>query len=102
MSRLKNKLRAINPRILFLMETKLSSKKMEWVRMKCGFANGIDIEAMGTRGGLSLGWNGNSLITLKSFSSFHIDVVVHDNEGGGCWRLTGFYGNLDEKCRYES
>ncbi|MBA0785720.1 hypothetical protein Gotri_025374, partial [Gossypium trilobum] len=61
----------------------LASSGEQSSRMKCGFANGIDIGAMGTRGGLSLGWNGNSLITLKSFSSFHIDVEVHDNEGGG-------------------
>ncbi|KAA3489222.1 RNA-directed DNA polymerase reverse transcriptase family protein [Gossypium australe] len=53
--RLKNKLRAINPRILFLLETKLSSKKIELVRLKCGFENGIDIGGIGSRGGLSLG-----------------------------------------------
>ncbi|MBA0551255.1 hypothetical protein Golob_022149 [Gossypium lobatum] len=75
---------------------------MEPVRIKCGFANGIDIGAMGTRGGLSLGWNGNFLIMLKSFSSFHINVEVHDNECGGCWWLTGFYGNSNERCRNDS
>ncbi|MBA0755295.1 hypothetical protein Gogos_020745 [Gossypium gossypioides] len=42
--------------------------------LKCGFENGIDIGAIGSRGGLSLGWNENSL-------------------------LTGFYGNPDERCR---
>lgn len=77
-----NKLRAINPRILFLMETKLSSKRMEMVRLKCGFENGIDVRAIGTKGGLSLGWKGNSLVQLKSFSLFHIDVEIHDNECG--------------------
>ncbi|KAA3481168.1 reverse transcriptase [Gossypium australe] len=44
---------------------------------------------MGSRGGLSLGWRGNSLISLKSFSSYHIDVEVQDNECGTKWRLTG-------------
>lgn len=56
-NRLRNKLRAINPRVLFLMETKLSEKKMEMVRLKCGFVNGINIAAIGSRG-LSLGWTG--------------------------------------------
>lgn len=55
MHRLKNKLRAINPRIMFLMETKLDSRSMEKVRLKCGFVNGIDVGALGTKGGLSLG-----------------------------------------------
>ncbi|KAA3490036.1 BEACH domain-containing lvsC [Gossypium australe] len=62
--------------------TKLSAKKIELVRLKCGFENGIDIGAMGSRGGLSSGWKGNSLVSLKSFSSFHIDVEIHDNDCG--------------------
>ncbi|KAA3483610.1 reverse transcriptase [Gossypium australe] len=86
-NRLKNKLRAINPRILFLMETKLSAKRMEKVRLN---------------GGLYLGWNGNALVNLKSFSSFHIDAEIHDNENEEVWRLTGFYGNPDGRKRNES
>ncbi|MBA0856165.1 hypothetical protein Goshw_024247 [Gossypium schwendimanii] len=97
--RLKNKLRAMNPRILFLMETKLSSKSMEIVRMKCGFENRIDVRAIGTKGGLSLGWKSNSLVQLKSFSLFHIDIEIHDNECSEVWRLTRFYGHLDERNR---
>ncbi|KAA3458346.1 reverse transcriptase [Gossypium australe] len=64
---------------------------MEKVRLKLG--------ATGSRGGLSLGWRGNSLISLKSFSSYHIDVEVQDNECGTKWRLTGFYGHPDERQR---
>ncbi|KAA3478112.1 reverse transcriptase [Gossypium australe] len=75
---------------------------MEKVRQKCGFVNGIDIGAMGSKGGLSLGWKGNSLINLKSFSSYHIDVEVQDNECDTKWRLTGFYGNPEERGRRES
>lgn len=68
---------------------------MELVRLNCSFENGIDVGAFGIRGGLSLGWKGNTLVQLKSFSFFHIDVEVHDNECGDIWRLTGFYGNPD-------
>ncbi|MBA0843990.1 hypothetical protein Goarm_001126 [Gossypium armourianum] len=46
---LKNKLRVISPQILFLMETKLSMKQMEAVRRKCGFGNGIDVGAIGSK-----------------------------------------------------
>lgn len=48
---------------------------MEMVRLKCGFENGIDIGAIGSKGGLSLGWKGNSLIWLKSYSYYHIDLI---------------------------
>ncbi|KAA3472638.1 reverse transcriptase [Gossypium australe] len=47
---LKNKLRHIQPQILFLMETKVTSKRMESIRRRCGFTNGIDVDAVGSRG----------------------------------------------------
>ncbi|KAA3464506.1 reverse transcriptase [Gossypium australe] len=72
---------------------------MELVRIKCGFENGIDIGAMGSRGGLSLGWKGNALVSLLSFSAYHIDVEINDTMCEEKWRLTGFYGNPDEKGR---
>ncbi|KAG8481729.1 hypothetical protein CXB51_026626 [Gossypium anomalum] len=83
-------------------KTMLSAKKMETVRLKCGFKNGIDIGALGSKGGLYLDWKRNSLIQLKSFSSSHIDVEVHDDEIDVIWHLTGFYENLDERNRRES
>ncbi|KAH1056279.1 hypothetical protein J1N35_034344 [Gossypium stocksii] len=101
-NRLKNKLRAINPHILFLMETKLNSKRMERVRVKCGFDNGIGIDAVGSKGGLSLGWKENGLIRLKSYSSFHIDVEVQDVDCGEIWHLTGFYGHPEERYQVQS
>lgn len=75
---------------------------MELVRLKCGFYNGIDIGVVGSKGGLSLGWKGNSLIGLKTYSSYHIDVEVHDNECEVHWRFTGFYGNPDERQKNKS
>ncbi|KAH1065446.1 hypothetical protein J1N35_030433 [Gossypium stocksii] len=75
---------------------------MEAVRLKCGFKNGIDVGAMRSKGGLSLGWKGNSLVSLRSFSSSHIDVDIQDSESGGDWRLTGFYGNPEERFRVAS
>ncbi|KAH1121242.1 hypothetical protein J1N35_004402 [Gossypium stocksii] len=57
---------------------------------------------IGSRGGLSLGWKGNSLITLRSYSPFHVDVDINDYENGASWRLTEFYGNPDERYRRRS
>lgn len=65
--------------------------------MNCGFENGIDIGAVGSRGGISLGWKGNALVSLKSFSSFHINVEIHNNECGDTWRLTGFFWESEWK-----
>ncbi|KAE8698069.1 Ribosomal protein L13 family protein isoform 1 [Hibiscus syriacus] len=49
-------LRDVNPSVVFLMETKLPSSRMVRVRCKCGFRNGIDVDATGSIGGLSLAW----------------------------------------------
>ncbi|MBA0770874.1 hypothetical protein Gotri_019430 [Gossypium trilobum] len=40
-------LKLYNPQVVFIMETKLSKIRMKNVRRKCGFLNGIDIEADG-------------------------------------------------------
>ncbi|GMJ03875.1 hypothetical protein HRI_004056700 [Hibiscus trionum] len=100
--RLRNKLREINPQIVFLMETKLDSKRMENVRRKCGFVNGIDISATGSRWGLSLGWKSDIQINLRSFSDSYIDVEVINSDISSNWRLTGFYGSPVTSLRHIS
>ncbi|MBA0550147.1 hypothetical protein Golob_021117 [Gossypium lobatum] len=52
--RLQFLLKQNNPQLVFLMDTKVSGKRMEEIRRKCGFMNGIDVGAVGTRGGICL------------------------------------------------
>lgn len=47
--RLKNKLRQVQPQLLFLIETKVSARRMLQIMRKCGFVNGIDVNVEGTR-----------------------------------------------------
>ncbi|GMJ15348.1 hypothetical protein HRI_005204000 [Hibiscus trionum] len=91
--RLRSNLRDVHPQILFLMETKVSAVRMENIRKKCGFVHGIDIDADGSRGGLSLCWNSDIMVNLCSFSSSHIDVTICDVDSNNNWRFIGFYGN---------
>ncbi|MBA0628384.1 hypothetical protein Godav_023123 [Gossypium davidsonii] len=72
--RLRLPLKSHNPHIVFLMETKLDSKRMEKVRKKCGFMNGIDVQAKGSLGGLSL-----------RFTDFYGSLVARDRQGS--WEL---------------
>ncbi|KAA3461081.1 BEACH domain-containing lvsC [Gossypium australe] len=55
--RLQHTLKLYKPQLAFLIETKLDHIRMEQVRKRCGFQNGMDIATSGTRGGLCLGWN---------------------------------------------
>ncbi|GMJ07054.1 hypothetical protein HRI_004374500 [Hibiscus trionum] len=100
-NRLKNKLRGVHPHILFLIETKLDKRRMEKVRRHCGFMFGIDVPALGTRGGLSIGWKNECDVSLRSYSQWHIDIEIKE-ESGIVWRFTGFYGRPEERNRAES
>lgn len=75
---LRNKLRALNPQVLFIIETKVCSKKMEVIWSKCSFSSGINVDAIGNEGSLSLCWKDSTTISLRSYSHFYIDVNVHD------------------------
>ncbi|XP_017629171.1 uncharacterized protein LOC108472176 [Gossypium arboreum] len=99
---LMHKLRQVQLRILFLIETKVSGRRTEVVRRKCGFVHGIDVDAVGTRRGLSLGWKEGVSLSLRSFSKAHIDMEVEEAAKRVRWRFTGFYGSLVEQDRKES
>ncbi|KAH1030998.1 hypothetical protein J1N35_043172 [Gossypium stocksii] len=75
------------------METKIKGVQMEKVRRSCGFTNGIEVDSIGSKGGLSLAWRGDVDVSLQSFSNRHIDVFIDDNSRSLKWRLTGFYGS---------
>ncbi|XP_040956169.1 uncharacterized protein [Gossypium hirsutum] len=66
---------------------------MEKIRRSCGFYFGIDVDSIGSRGGLCLAWRGNAKIALQSFSNRHIDVIIEEEGEGVKWRFTGFYGS---------
>ncbi|KAA3475146.1 reverse transcriptase [Gossypium australe] len=79
--------------MVFLMETKLDKKRMEKVRKSCGLLNGIEVETEGTRGGLCLAWKDDIDVTLRSFSNWHLDVMVKEEGSQEEWRFTGLYGS---------
>lgn len=83
---LQHTLKSHKPQIVFFMETKLCRQQMEQVRRSCGFQNGIEVDADGTREGLCLVWKRDVNITLRTFSKLHIDVLVEDSDTRVKWR----------------
>ncbi|PPR97192.1 hypothetical protein GOBAR_AA23486 [Gossypium barbadense] len=77
-----------NPKVVFLIETKINDRRIERIRRRCGLVFEFDVFAMGSCGGLSLGWKQDCSIRLRTYSSFHIDVDVLDEVIGYNWRLT--------------
>ncbi|KAG8490450.1 hypothetical protein CXB51_013621 [Gossypium anomalum] len=76
--------------------------RMEKVQGRCGFTNGIDVGAQGSKGGLSIGWKREDEVQLRSYSANHIDVVVMVKGRALTWRLTCFCGASEEHNRRES
>lgn len=64
-------LKLYNPHMVFLMETKLDDKRIEKVRRR-GFSNEIEVSAIGSCGDICSGQKANILVTLQSFSKYHI------------------------------
>lgn len=51
-------------------------------------------------GGLALMWKASANVWVDSFSSYHIDAIVH-GVLEDAWRLIGFYGELDTSIHNE-
>jgi hypothetical protein len=59
-----------------------------------GFDHAFGVKSEGLSGGLVLFWNNDSVVSLKSYSRSHIDVMIkNDTMGDNEWRFTGFYAN---------
>jgi hypothetical protein len=83
--------------LLFVMETKINSKRTEKLRNALGFSSSFAVSSIGLSGGIGLFWNSEITVDLKSFNSNHIDVLVQPRDGGAQWRFTEFYGNRGER-----
>uniref|UniRef100_A0A2N9F3X0 Reverse transcriptase domain-containing protein n=1 Tax=Fagus sylvatica TaxID=28930 RepID=A0A2N9F3X0_FAGSY len=60
-----------------------------WVQFTCRHGYG---------GGLALLWDSSVTVHIQSYSNYHIDAKVFQDDGG-CWRLTGFYGHSEVSLR---
>ncbi|PON39195.1 hypothetical protein PanWU01x14_307060 [Parasponia andersonii] len=65
------------------------------------FSNSLHVDCVGRSGGLILLWNDVWDVHITSFSRFHIDAVVVDNNAN-TWRFTGFYGHPHRAHRQSS
>jgi hypothetical protein len=83
------------PHLVFLMETKMTQRKEEVVRIKLGFENCFAVDYIGKGGGLMLLWRNSIMVEIQNFSRRHINAVVQCSSEALSWKLTGFYGHPD-------
>uniref|UniRef100_A0A2N9GDA6 Reverse transcriptase domain-containing protein n=1 Tax=Fagus sylvatica TaxID=28930 RepID=A0A2N9GDA6_FAGSY len=90
-----------DPKVVFLMETRLELKNVESLRVKSGMQSSMVVERIGTGGGLALLWRDEVQIVVHSHSIAHIDITIRIR-GYRDWHFTGFYGNLETSKRDDS
>ncbi|MBA0672600.1 hypothetical protein Goklo_023999, partial [Gossypium klotzschianum] len=61
---------------------------------KSRFINGFDVEVESSRGGFSLTWKGDVIVTIISYSKNHIDVQIKENQVDREWCFMRFYEHL--------
>jgi hypothetical protein len=88
--------------LVFLMETKMILKRIDFLRIKLKFNHMFVVNSVGQSGGLALLLIDDFYVDIQNFSPRQINYTITLNEDGGVWKFTGFYGHLDSAKRYES
>ena len=83
------------PTILFLMETKLTVREMESIKLEFGFSSMLVVSSERRRGGLAMLWKLDVVIDTQTYSLHRIDVQVLVLSTQP-WRLTGIYSYSKE------
>lgn len=83
-----------DPNVVFLMETRLQVRQLEYIRLQTNMGGCVRVDRRGLGGGLALFWKSNVLVQLLSFSVGHINSIVTDPDKRP-FRLIGFYANSD-------
>ncbi|BFG30893.1 hypothetical protein CerSpe_171670 [Prunus speciosa] len=94
-------LRDKNPDVIFLSETKKTIQQMAGVSAQLGAIGQFSVSRNGRAGGLALLWRHGVKVSIRSFSSGHIDAMI-EGVTQNCFRFTGFYGNPDLASRKHS
>lgn len=89
------------PNFLFLVEAHCSKEKLESLKAQLGMCGLLAVDSIGRSGRLGLFWNLSSGVLVLGYSKSCVDVLVK-MEGLGSWRITCFYGELDQNKREES
>ena len=92
-SSLKKKiLRLYGPQLVFLSETKLTTMQMNMVVNNLNFKNCFAVNCSGRSGGITMLWNLETCLQIKSFSKHHINAEIQMTSGKQM-RCTGVYGH---------
>ena len=90
-----------DPKIVFLMETKLEKIPMERIGRKVQFNNIFVMPHVNMAGGLALLWREEINLDIQTYFDRHIVAFIYHGVDD-TWRLIGFYGDLETANRENS
>ena len=89
------------PHLFFCCETKMTAQQVATICKKFDFENCFVVDRNRMGGGLTLFWNSGVDVTIKSYSSHHIDAIVQ-NQSDKIWRCTGVYGHAETSQKHHT
>ena len=98
---LRDLIRAQDPSVVFLTETRLDKVRLNEIRIRYKFGGLIEVSKESRGGGIAIFWKAEYDLFVDTYSVNHIDAIVNKGKEGEC-RFTRFYGELDTSKRHES
>ena len=90
-----------DPKIVFLMETKLKKISMEIIGLRMQLNNIFVVPWINRGSGLALLWREDITLDIQTYFDCHIDAFI--NHGvDDTWWFMGFYGDLDTTSQEDS
>lgn len=87
------------------METKQTVDEMRKIKEELNYQGGLvvpcDRSWGGGRGGQVMLWKDEVNLHIQTYSPHHIDAIILTDPSAP-WRITGFYGYLEECRKHES
>ncbi|CAM8948104.1 unnamed protein product [Rhodiola kirilowii] len=83
-------IRTYRPQIVCLLETKKKEAGWDSVKWQLGLRNCFFVASRGKAGGLAVLWSEEVDLCIRSYSDWHVDMEVRDNQWS---RITLFYGD---------
>ena len=77
--------------IVFVMESMIDDKRLNKVKNKCGYVDGVCISSIGKSGEMGMWWK-NVKVNVVSFSMHHFAIDILDDNNCVVRRAIGIYG----------
>ena len=90
------------PKMLFLMETKRRVEEMRSIQAKLPYDAMLAVPCLRRKRGLAMLWKEAEVdLKIQTYTQDRIEALILTNPMKP-WRITGFYGRLEEHLRHET